>query len=456
MSRSVQPPIFSRRRFIQTLGGLPLVGLVKFAHAAPRRDVVVLTSYPDELVSRFEAAFEKANPDWRLRVIWREGRDAMSILRQTGTESIDVYWSPSPRTFERLKAEHLLQKLDIDRANLPGRIGNTQIDDADGYYAAFEVAGFGFAVNPAYLKEHGLPEPQDWIDLADPRYAGHLSLPNPFRVGFAIVIPDIPLQAYGWEKGWAMWSAVVANAKLAQRGGTFVTDEVSNRLGIGISIDFFVAGAIAKGASLRFIYPKHGGVNPAPIGILAGSKNPEGARAFVSFALSEAGQRLLIHPDIRRLPVRPDVYPNIGADYFNPFAAAAAGGFGYDAKRGLKRLPVLAALFNTCLIQRQEKLTALWPKVRKLEGARKEEAVRLLSSVPLTEAQADQEDLQRLFASHYDDRQTAFFTGRDQDKKATPAKDARQTDSKTALLESEWAKETDARLARVEKLLAQS
>ncbi|MCL2830897.1 MAG: extracellular solute-binding protein [Betaproteobacteria bacterium] len=403
--------------------------------AASRRDIVVVTSYHDELVSRFEAAFEKANPAWRLRVIWRAAHDAMPMLRQPGPEGVDVYWSPSPGNFARLKAENLLRKLDIERSGLPGRLGNTQIDDADGYYAAFEVAGYGFAVNPAYLKEHDLPEPRDWIDLADPRYAGHLSLPNPARVAFATVIPDIPLQAYGWEKAWAMWSAIVANAKLAGRGGAFVTDEAANQRSIGISIDFFVAGAIAKGAPLRFIYPRHGGVNPSQVGILAGSQNPEGARAFASFVLSEAGQRLLTHPDIRRLPVRPSVYQGIGRDYFDPFAAAAAGEFSYDSKRGLKRLPVIAALFDTVLVRRQEKLALLWPKARKLEGKRAEEAVRLLSSVPVSEAQADQDDWQQIFANRRDDK---------------------QAESKAVLLEREWAEETDARLARVEKLLDQS
>lgn len=434
MSQPVKPHVFSRRRFIQTLGILPLSGFMGFAQAASPRNIVVVTSYHDELVSRFEAAFEKANPGYRLRILWRSGHDSLPTLRNPGSEGVDVYWSPSPRIFEQLKADRLLQKLGIDRTGLPGRLGNTQIDDPDGYYAAFEVAGFGFAVNPAYLKEHGLPEPKDWIDLADPRYAGHLTLPNPARVGFASVIPDIPLQAYGWEKGWAMWSAAVANSKpIVGRGGTLIADEASSQRTIGISIDFYVNGAITKGAPLRFIYPKHGGVNPALVGILAGSRNPEGARAFASFLLSDAGQKLLAHPDISRLPIRPSVYPDIGKDYFDPFAAAAAGGFAYDSNRGLKRLPVIGALFDTVFVQRQEKLAVLWSKARQRKGKRAEEAVRLLSSVPLSEAQADQPDLQHIFADH-----------RDTDK---------QADSKAAQLKQEWANEADTRLKRVEKLL---
>lgn len=35
--------------------------------------MVVVSSYPDEVVSRFEAAFEKAHPQNRLRIVWHGG-----------------------------------------------------------------------------------------------------------------------------------------------------------------------------------------------------------------------------------------------------------------------------------------------------------------------------------------------------------------------------------------------
>ena len=152
------------------------------------------------MVSRFEAAFEKAYPQWRLRIVWHMPHDALPTLRQPAPEGVDVYWTPSPRNFAILKKEGLLRKLDVDRSGLPGRIGNTLIDDPDGYYSAIETAGYGFAVNPGYLKAHGLATPGDWIDLADQKYAGHIALPNPGTVGFAPVMADIPLQAYGWER----------------------------------------------------------------------------------------------------------------------------------------------------------------------------------------------------------------------------------------------------------------
>ena len=176
---------------------------------------------------------------------------------------------------------------------------------------------------------------------------------------------------------------------LVDRGGTFVSDELtSSRRGIGVSIDFFVAAAIAKGAPLSFVYPKNGGVNPAQVAIMAKAKNVNGARDFVTFLQSEAGQKILTHPDIRKLPIRPSAYAGLDAGYHNPFAAAAAGGYGYDSDHGLPRLALIAALFDAVLSKRRDTLAVLWPKARGIGGEKGAQAIALLSTVPISEAQA--------------------------------------------------------------------
>ena len=109
----------------------------------------------------------------------------------------------------------------------------------------------------------------------------------------------------------------------AERGAALALSQAARRRGIGISIDFFVAAAIAKGAPLRFIYPKQGGVNPGQVAIMANAHNLEGARAFVAFLLSDVGQQMVTHADIRKLPVRPSVYAKLNGGYHNPFVAAA-------------------------------------------------------------------------------------------------------------------------------------
>ena len=72
----------SRRAFLRGAGALAAAGASAPLEAAARRDVVVLTAYPDAVVSRFEAAFEKAWPRYRLRIVWRMPHDALPYLRQ--------------------------------------------------------------------------------------------------------------------------------------------------------------------------------------------------------------------------------------------------------------------------------------------------------------------------------------------------------------------------------------
>lgn len=386
-----------RRTFLASVSAWGLSSS-RWASAAAVQPVVVVTGYQDELVSRFEAAFEKAHPEYRLQVVWRTPNDAAAYLRQPAQSGVDVYWAASPRTFASLAREGVWRKLPVDRAGLPDRVGNTALADKDGYYTAVELAGFGFAVSTAALVAKKLPVPTDWSDLADPRLAGQIALPIPARVGFAPPIVEIVLQAYGWERGWALWSQIAANAVLVDRGATFVTDEVSSgRCAIGVSIDFFVNSAIANGAKLRFVYPQHTGVNPAHVAITSSNQNPVGAKAFVDFLLSQSGQKILAHPDIRRLPVRPSAYEGLPAAYFNPFAAASSGGLAFDSDVARPRLGVSSAIFQQMLVQPHDELKVLWQRVHSAEASGKSVAAarKLLETPPVTEVQAGDEALRR-------------------------------------------------------------
>ena len=402
-----------RRRLLFGLGAgtAGLVSAPLGAVESQRQPVVVLTSYNDEVFSRFEAGFEKAYPQYKLQLVWRMPHDALPYLRQAAQGGVDVYWSASPRNFAALAAEGAWQALGIDRSDLPEMIGKARLADRGGLYTATEMAGYGFIVNPGALARRGLAEPQDWTDLAGPAYAGQIVMPIPSRVGFAPVMVDILLQAYGWEKGWAVWSAIAGNAgSLMDRGSSFVTDEVaSGRRAVGLSIDFFAVSAIANGAPLRFAYPAHSGINPAHIAITKNAANRDGARAFASFVLSPAGQKIITHRDIHKLPVRPAVYRELPSAYFNPFAAADRGAFDYDGDLGRNRLGLLSALFEQMLIRQHGELVALWQRLHQAEAAGKDAgaARKLLEGPPISAAEAEDPALQRPFRSRLEGAEPA-------------------------------------------------
>ncbi len=420
-----------RRRLLQSVA-LAFASAALPLHAEIQT-LSVMTSYPTEVTERMQAAFEKAYPQYRLQIIWRMPQDALPYLQQPKQGGIDVYWSPSPRTFNQLKSDNALRKLDIDLTGLPEAIGKTRLRDTDNYFTATEMAGFGFAINTQVITALNIESPKTWQDLTNPKLDGKIVVPNPARVGFAPVLIDIPLQGYGWDAGWALWSEICGNAELLEQGGGFISDKVSaGQFAVGLSIDFFIASAIANGAPIRFVYPERGGINPAHIAITASTDKLDAAKKFTEFVLSNQGQTLLTHADIRKLPVRPSVYETLPADYYRPFIAATRGELDYDNDGGRNRLGVITALFDHHLAYRHEEQRALWKKLHALESTGKPQpALRnLLTAVPLTERAATSSELQKQFRERLE--------GTNKPELRTP--------------ERQWRDATDKRIAAAQKL----
>lgn len=325
--------------------------------------VVVLTSYPQEVFAAFEAAFERANPDVDVEVQWRMPGDALSYLRAAGRGKVDVYWAASYRNFKALERDHLLRP-SSSSSSAPATVGPLPLRDPDGFFEAVELAGYGLVANGAYLAARGLPVPHEWSDIADDRYAGHVMLPIPSKVGFAPGMIDAILQGQGWDAGWRLLSRIAANAALLGAGSGTIVDEVrAGRRGVGLTIDFQASQAIANGAPLVFRYPTIGGYSVAHAGLLAEAPNPSGGERFARFLVSAEGQALLAGPDLRKLPIRPDAY--VGAGFgVDPFADPSAPALRYDPDLGLGRTALVSALFDQFVTRRHAALVGAWERLR--------------------------------------------------------------------------------------------
>lgn len=375
-----------------------------------KKRLVVLTSYPEEVFSHFEAAFEQKYPDINIDILWQRPRDkVLSYLQQHN--GVDVYWAPSRHNFSVLGKAGLFQKLTIDRSELPNQIGHFQLADPTGYYLATEVAGFGFIINPDYLTQHQLPTPHDWTDLTNPIYIGHIVFPIPSKVGFAPAIIDLLLQVYGWQGGWALLSEIVNNSTLMDfsKGETIIDRVANGHSGIGLTIDFFAASKIASDNKLQFIYPKLTAYSPAYVAILADTTAPKEAQQFVEFLVSEEGQTILFDPDIRKLPVRPSIYQFAPEGYYNPFQAVQVmDGFFFDNQLGIASQDTNVALFDQLFTDRQSQLKQAYQLLRQAENLvntqhnpywwqQIQQAKMLIVSTPLTAYDAANPMLQQTF-----------------------------------------------------------
>ncbi|WP_293778556.1 extracellular solute-binding protein [uncultured Oxalicibacterium sp.] len=379
------------------------------AAETPVRKVVVMTSYPEEVVSRFEAGFEKTHPGTRVEIVWRRSGDAATYLREQPGR-IDVYWTPAQRGFAMLAKDGAFAPLSIAMKGLPNKVGGFPISDPALRYVATEIAGFGFALNTQRMKERGLPEPKQWTDLTDARWQDELIFPIPGKVGFAPPIVEIITQGYGWKKGWTLLQQIGANAQPLEEGGPNIADEVAKgRVSLGVSIDFFIKSAMANGAPVRFVYPGITGYSPAHVAILKDAPHPEAAKAFTQYVLSDEGQRILFHPDIRKQPVRPSVYKAMPAGYYDPFTAAAAMPYRFDTQGALHRQGLNNTLFDIMVSERHQRLRELLAMLADAEHAAGNDralrndvqhARRLATEIPLSRKEADR--LANRFMSNFE------------------------------------------------------
>jgi len=352
-----------------------IVGLLVAALAAPAGagEVVIVTSFPKELFENYKKAFEAKHPDTKVVIKQQQTNAGVTYLRETKAKpDADLFWVSAPDAFATLKGDGLLDRYTVPKeiaARIPAKIGAFPIHDPDGTYFGFAVSGYGLMWNTPYLKANKLAAPKEWTDLARPEYYGHLAISAPSRSGTTHLTVEVILQAYGWEKGWALLLASGGNmGTITERSFGVPEAVISGQYGVGVVIDFFGLSAIASGYPIAFAYPSLTSVVPASVGIVKGAPNRKNAEAFVNYLLSDEGQLLLFNKEIARLPVVPELYTRAPKDYPNPFTMKL-GGVDFDDKLSSARRNVVNALYDQVITFRHAELKAAWKAILAAEAA---------------------------------------------------------------------------------------
>ncbi|HWK53772.1 MAG TPA: extracellular solute-binding protein, partial [Hyphomicrobiales bacterium] len=153
------------------------------------------------------------------------------------------------------------------------------------------------------------------------------------------------LSSEGWDAGWSLIMELAAKGELmSSGGGSFIGELAAGQRGAALSIDFFAKSARMGGEPVGFRYAASTLLSPAYVAQLARAPHPQAAQQFIEFVLSDAGQTLLLAPDVARLPVRPSAYPQDAE--FNPFAAGVSVP-AFDLSEAESRLGLLAAVFDS-------------------------------------------------------------------------------------------------------------
>jgi ABC-type Fe3+ transport system substrate-binding protein len=392
-----------------------VLGLV--AGNAHAKDVVIVTSFPKELFETYKKTFEAKNPGINVVINSKQTNAGVTYLRETKAKpDADIFWVSAPDAFQTLDGDGLLEKYAPPKeimSRIPPKIGNFPIHDPDGKYFGFAISGYGLMWNKNYLKAHKITPPKEWTDLTNPRYYNHLIISAPSRSGTTHLTVETILQAYGWEKGWSLLLNAGGNmGSITERSFGVPEAVISGQYGIGVVIDFFGLSAIASGQPVEFAYPSLTSVVPASVGIVKGGPNPQEARAFVNYLLSEAGQMVLFSPEIARLPVIPDLYAKAPKDYPNPFKKKM-GGVDFNDALSSGRRDVVNSLYDHIITFRHKELRDAWKSVYAAEDALGKsksanaaqgksmvaEARRLASQAPINDKRASDKEVGGAFKS---------------------------------------------------------
>ena len=356
------------------LAGALAVGLFSVFQGASAGTVTVLTSFPKELTTAYQKAFEAQNPGIKIEILNKNTTAAIAYVRELAEgQRPDIMWASAPDAFEVLARNKLLQPApDTKNPAAPPKIGNYPLNDPNGLYYGQALAGYGIMWNTRYLQANKLPAPKEWSDLTRPEYFGHVAISSPSRSGTTQLTVETILQGEGWDKGWGQLLRMMGNAAAVTDRSFAVPDGVNNgQYGVGIVIDFFGLAGKYSGFPVDFAYPAMTAVVPANIALIAGAKNADEAKKFMAFTMSAPGQQLLFDPKISRLPILPYDQLKAPAGYPVPQEVAKRAKVQFDSQLSESRYAVVISLFDQMVTFRLKELQGATKAIQDAEKALK-------------------------------------------------------------------------------------
>ena len=282
----------TRRSFAGlAVGALALATTAAAARAAT--ELTVYTALEADQLKAYQAAFEKANPDVKIRWV----RDSTGIvtaklLAEKANPQADVVMGLAATSLMLLDKEGLL--LPYAPKGLE-KVKPTMRDPANPpKWVGMDVWSSALCFNTVEAGKRGLKAPTSWADLTDPAYKGQITMPNPASSGTGFLMVSAWLQMMGEEKGWAYMDALHQNVAAYTHSGSKPCRQAgAGEYTIGLSFEYRANKTKKDGAPIEVILPKEGlGWDMEAIGIVATTKKLEAAKKLADWAISEEANRL--------------------------------------------------------------------------------------------------------------------------------------------------------------------
>lgn len=275
------------------------------ALARPSGTLTVYTSQPTEQMAEVIAAFNEAHPDVEVELFRSGTTEVMNKLQAefaAGDPKPDVLLIADAVAMTQLKEDGRLM------AYADAAVGATPeaLIDPDRTFFGTKLITTGIIYNTNLVQE----PPRSWNDLLAEDAASSLIMPSPLYSGAAAIHVGTIVQQP--ELGWDYYEKLAEGGAVAGKGNGSVVEAVARgEKAYGIIIEYMALNAKEKGSPVEWVAPEDGvTIITQPVGILKTASNPEAAKAFVDWQLSEAAQSQSVRQGY--YPATPDVAPPKG------------------------------------------------------------------------------------------------------------------------------------------------
>jgi ABC-type Fe3+ transport system substrate-binding protein len=316
--------------------------------------------------------------------------DIVKYIRSTFARTpegidIDLFFGGGVDPYIAFADEGLLAPVNVPEgilSNIPPDLHGVPLYDQEGRWYGAALSGFGILYNNVLLEKFSLPVPAGWEDLTKPALRSWVGSADPRKSGSTHMMYEIIVQAYGWDLGMEIIAKLAGNVKgFTQSASTVPKDIATGNIAAGLCIDTYAWSAIEDAGEEHLGFTMPQGltvVNPDAIAMLKGAPQPELAREFIEFVLSEAGQKIWMlkigsvegaptEYQLNKMPIWPALFKKYRDHVVfkeSPFDWSSS--VHYDTDKGSARWGIFNDYLGTMFIDQHPLCAKAWAKVCEL------------------------------------------------------------------------------------------
>ena len=145
-----------------------------------------------------------------------------------------------------------------------------------------------------YLRTDKVPaadEPKTWNDLTNPKYKGKMVITDPSFTALQVSVVGMMSK----DRGWGFYEKLRQNDIMVVQGNQQSSDMIKRgerMIAVG-ALDSYAAEERRAGHPIKTLYPSDGVfVIPSPTAVVKGGANPNAAKLFAEFMISDEVQKL--------------------------------------------------------------------------------------------------------------------------------------------------------------------